>query len=292
MDVSIIVVNYNSLDYTKTCIKSIIQNTSGIEYEIILIDNASEEFPAEELLNELGNIIIIRNERNDGFGKANNQGMEIATGEYYLLLNNDTILLNDSISIAYNYAIARKRKYQVFGATLYNADGSEQNSYYLKKGVGPLSALLAGLVSENILLNRVINISKESKTEIGGLYGAYIFLHRKVFQQLGGFDEDFFMYCEDIEWFRNRINKQYKIDICKQAKIKHFGGMSGEKTLVVPNNVLSYYLYWYKLGYYSYFLYTISSILTCLFNLFLTPFLSSQERARHFRLIQIRILCI
>ncbi len=100
MQVSVIIVNFNTFTLTSECIRSLIRHTKGVEYEILLVDNASTERDAAEFLNEFPQVRLTRNPFNDGFAKGNNLGIAESKGEFVLLLNSDTILTEDSISLS------------------------------------------------------------------------------------------------------------------------------------------------------------------------------------------------
>lgn len=102
LDVSVIIINYNTLKMTDECICSVIEKTSGISYEIILVDNASTDGSKEFFSND-PRVTYIYNDENLGFGRANNRGIEIASGKYLLLLNSDTLLLNNAVRLFFNY---------------------------------------------------------------------------------------------------------------------------------------------------------------------------------------------
>src|SRR5689334_20904410 len=103
MDASVVIINYNTFDLTSNCIRSVIQYTTGGSYEIILVDNASTERDARDFLKEFPQLRLIKSEVNGGFAHGNNLGVEIAKGEYILLLNSDTVLREDSIFKCLNF---------------------------------------------------------------------------------------------------------------------------------------------------------------------------------------------
>lgn len=288
INVSVIIINFNTFDLTCQCIKSIINNTIRANYEIVLIDNNSDECDANLFIQRFPNIILIKNKENVGFGIANNQGMSIAKGRYFLLLNSDTYLLNNAIDYAVDFA-KRETEYMIFGAQILNTDLSIQISHYSSYNHNLFKAFRSGFINENPCLKRLFN-KPAQKGEIGGLYGSYIFLHREVFKTTGGFDPDFFMYCEDTEWFRNRIFNKYKIAICEQALIVHIGSQSDKDCRIVnKQNMLSYYLYWYKFGKLHFLIYFIGSYINTVISYFLLPFMGIHERKRHFMIIRHRI---
>lgn len=291
MDLSIIIINYNTLKITSECIESIILKTSFVKYEIILIDNNSSEANPLLFKEKFPNITLIRNKKNVGFGVANNQGMKLAKGVFFLLLNSDTILINNAIDIAYDHAI-KHPNYSIFGANILNEDLTPQRSYFSSNKINIKSALKQGFINSNPLLSKFLHFNNKAN-EVNGLYGSYIFLHRKVFEETGGFDPDFFMYCEDTEWFRNRIKNRFNISICKESKIVHYGSKSTkEVNMVNKQNVLSYFLYWYKLGRPHFYSYTFGVYINSFITIFLLPLMSKNERKRHSNLIKARLQII
>ena len=103
MDVSIIIVNYNTKDLIKNCIDSIYEQTKDIKFEIIVSDNGSVDGSIEMIKSEFPNVILIENNANLGFGTANNRGLKIAKGKYIFYLNSDTVLLNNAVKYFFDY---------------------------------------------------------------------------------------------------------------------------------------------------------------------------------------------
>ncbi len=122
MQVSIIIVNYNTKELIKNCINSIYENTKDIDFEIIVSDNGSTDGSVEMLKNDFPNVILIENNANLGFGKANNNGLKVAKGEYIFYLNSDTVLLNNAVKMFYDYweQNLQKDKIGALGANLLN----------------------------------------------------------------------------------------------------------------------------------------------------------------------------
>ena len=129
IDISIIIVNYNSTELLKNCLDSIEKFTSGINFEIIMIDNNSMTGDFDELLKYHDKITLIKNDVNRGFGAANNQGFEAAIGKYVLLLNNDTILSENSIKKVLDFAETLEGN-ETIGCKLLNEDKTIQKSVY------------------------------------------------------------------------------------------------------------------------------------------------------------------
>ena len=131
MDISVIIVSYNTKDLTRECINSIIKNTKGIDYEIIVVDNASKDASVEVLKKlkqgKTQKIKIIENKNNKGFGGANNQGIKRAGGKYILLLNSDTVIHDNIIGEMASWMNKRK-SIGIAGCSLKNKDGSMQGT--------------------------------------------------------------------------------------------------------------------------------------------------------------------
>lgn len=201
MNVSIIVVNWNSVDYLRECISSIREYTHGLSYEIIVVDNASPAGDAEILEREFSDIVLIKSEQNLGFAAANNLGFRHSTGEYILFLNPDTKLVSPAINIMLDRSQSLPDA-GVVGCKLLNRDLSIQTSSimlfptifnelfqleYLRLrwpefwGIGPL-------FSKNV---------QPAKVEV--ISGACMLIRRDVFEKVGMFGEDYFMYAEDVD---------------------------------------------------------------------------------------------
>ena len=128
IDVSIIIVNYNTPELTENCINSIISQTQGICYEIIVIDNASTD-NSNLILSSDRRINFIQSSKNGGFGYGNNLGMKIAKGNYFMLLNSDTLLQNNAVFEFYKFAATYGGKY-IYGCYLQDNLGNYANSFH------------------------------------------------------------------------------------------------------------------------------------------------------------------
>ena len=299
---SIIIVNYNTLELTKNCINSIIDNTS-IPYEIIIIDNNSHEKGVETLSQKSKNISIVHSKKNLGFGKANNIGMQMAKGKYFLLLNSDTIVLERALDKCLHFfEQLHDKEIGVLGCKLLNPDHSFQNSFWTTDNKSNLLDVWIKGLKKSFLINKVSNLFTSSHHKnnhaintpriIKGLYGAFILLKKEVFIETGGFDTDFFMYCEETEWFRNRIEGKFKTFYYPEAEVIHIGGGSSSITKGVSwammQHTLSYFLYWYKLSKIKFWLFTVSSSIGNLMNLPILMFSKYHYRNQfhvHFKLL-------
>lgn len=218
MNVSIIIVNYNTLRLTNECINSIVEKTKGIDYEIILVDNASNDGSKEFFEND-SRIKYIYSELNGGFGYGNNIGMNVAKGKYFFLLNSDTLLVNNAIKEFYDYAEAQNEKY-LYGCYLMHDDGSYCSSFFYFPAFNVKS-----------FLKRILGLKKEGiidyvEKNVEAISGADMFFHREIYDRTGGFDENIFLYGEEGEW-EYRIQKiDYSCKIIPQPQIIHLEGKS------------------------------------------------------------------
>jgi len=233
IDVSIIVVNYNNFSMLNNCLESIACYTTEIEYEIIIIDNNSTEGLIEEITDKFENISLIKNDKNKGFAAANNQGFKIAKGKYILLLNNDTILFENSIKKVFDFSESSDDPVFV-GCQLLNEDRTYQDTVVQFPTIW-------NSFTENLFIYKLFPkwgftnkyfqnyLSKDNSFEVDIVKGAFLFSKRTDMLALNGFDERFFFYSEETD-LCYRFKKEFngKVYFYPQTSIIHFGG---EKTI-------------------------------------------------------------
>ena len=229
LDVSIILVNYNTTKLLIQAIQSVYDKSSGFSFEIIVVDNNSIEDPRQPLLETFGNkVTLLRLSDNIGFGRANNEGIKIAKGRNIFLLNTDTYLINNAIYILMSY-IDSHPKDGSCGGTLLTADLQPTYSYHrVPYGIlsYELSVLTMGL-SRKMISKPFYNTSGKP-LNVGNVSGANMMIRHSVLDEVGAFDPIFFMYCEEAElsW---RIRKAgYKNVNVPQARIVHLEGKSSK----------------------------------------------------------------
>lgn len=218
MDVSVIIVNYNTFQVTRECIDSIVEKTHSISYEIILVDNASTD-GSKESFEQDSRITYIYSEHNGGFGYGNNLGMKVAKGKYFFLLNSDTLLVNNAIKEFYDYAEAQNEKY-LYGCYLMHDDGSYCSSFFYFPAFNIKS-----------FLKRIFGLKKEERLDyveknVEAISGADMFFHREIYEKTGGFDENIFLYGEEGEWQYRMSKAGYGCHIIPQPQIIHLEGKS------------------------------------------------------------------
>ena len=229
MDVSIIIVNYNTHQITSECIASVFEQTKELSFEIILIDNASTDGSKESFQNDK-RITYIYNEKNVGFGRANNQGMNLAHGEYLFLLNNDTLLKNNAIKILYDYAETHEKE-AFYGCWLENQEGKFIHSCSRLPSIRLLLAYTLRLYGHKLNKNIVTEVDEIRHTDtistpVGFVSGADLFLHRKVYDKTKGFDTGYFMYYEESDWQHRAHDLGINSFVINGPRIIHLEGAS------------------------------------------------------------------
>ncbi|MCU0406385.1 MAG: glycosyltransferase family 2 protein [Ignavibacteriaceae bacterium] len=230
IDVSIIIVNYNSTQLLKDCLDSIEKFTTGINFEIIVIDNNSMTGDFDELLKYHDKITLIKNDVNRGFGAANNQGVEVARGKNILLLNNDTLLIENSIKKVFDFAESLEGE-NIIGCKLLNEDKSTQKSVYdfpIFLNVFTSNFFLYLLFPKSKYFNKyhLMNKGISRITEVDVVTGAFIFMSRKSYEALGGFDERFFFYMDDTDLCYRHKQNNGKVIYFPETSIIHLKGKS------------------------------------------------------------------
>lgn len=229
MDVSVIIVNYNVKQLIVNCIDSIFKQTVGIDFEIIIVDNASTD-GSKELFEQRNEIVYIYNTVNQGFGKANNIGIQRAKGRNIFLLNPDTLLVSNAIKILSDFLDANQ-DIGACGGNLYNEYMQPVHSYRMR-----LPSILWELngLSYNLLdklcwgKNYQFNHTGKPK-EVAYITGADLMIRRSVLDHTGVFSSHFFMYYEETE-LSFRIKKcGYHIFSVPDAKILHLEEQSFSK---------------------------------------------------------------
>lgn len=227
LDVSVILVNYNTTNLLLQAIRSVHEKSEGFTYEIIVVDNNSADSPKQALVDAFGDkVIYIALPENIGFGRANNEGIKIAKGRNLFLLNTDTYLINNAISILNEY-IDSQPKVGSCGGNLYTKDLKHTYSFHsIPYGIRTFefSMITLGL-SRHLTRYRCYNVSNKP-ISVGNVSGANMMLRHDVIKEVGAFDPIFFMYCEETElsW---RIKKAgYKNMNVPEAKIVHLEGQS------------------------------------------------------------------
>lgn len=234
MDLSIIIVNYNTRNLTLNCIQSIKDSQLNYDYEILLVDNNSTDGSADAIKTSFSDVILIENMENVGFSKANNQAIKISAGRYVLLLNSDTIVNKNTLSDTILY-MEKNPMVGACGCEVLLPDGSldkachrgfptPQASFYYLTGISkcfPNNPSLNGYHLNYLDMKKV--------HEIDCLVGAFMMVRKEAIYQVGLLDEIFFMYGEDIDWCFRLKKAGWKIIYNPDVSIIHHKGASSKK---------------------------------------------------------------
>lgn len=226
MKLSIILVNYNTVNLTRQCLQSIYNYLNCMDYEVILVDNSSSDGSVECIKNEFPNVIIIANQTNLGFGKANNQAFKIAKGEYVFLLNTDTIIVDNSIQKLVLF-LDEHKEISIVGGQLLDLNRKPTHSYSMafpsiwweiRLLIYPILSLFKWYYN--------YKIQKKGYLEVAYITGADMMLRRENLEAIGYFDEDFFMYFEETDLSYRFAKNKYRSVYYPNAEIIHLEGAS------------------------------------------------------------------
>jgi hypothetical protein len=239
-EVSIIIVNWKSVDYVRKCLESIYKFTQGVSFEVIVIDSASYDGSGEMLAREFPAAVFIQSTENAGFAKANNLAAKRAKGRALLLLNPDTEFGENSLRILVQRLWTDSTTGAV-GCRLLNADGSLQTSC-VQAFPTVLNQVLDSEFFRRLFPRWSIwgtaPLHSELPLEAEALSGACILVKRAVFDQVGGFSEHYFMYGEDIDLCFKIRQAGYRIFHVPETNIVHFGGCSTRRSVSNFSNVM------------------------------------------------------
>lgn len=242
LDLSIIIVNWRSAEFTCQCVASIRQHISGLTYEIIVVDNGSFD-GCDRLLREHAPEVIYRqSNENLGFARANNLGFKIARGASLLFLNPDTVVIGSAIARLYD-ALKRLPGAGAVGGRLLNGDGTLQTSC-----IQAFPTIVNQMLASDLLVNTWPQAGMWGATplyrqnsepdEVEVISGACVMVCREVFEKIGGFSEDYFMYAEDLDLcykIRRAGRKNYYVP---EVTVIHFGGTSTKRAISDVSSVM------------------------------------------------------
>ena len=242
MDLSIIIPSYNTKNLLDRCLSSVYQSLKGskMSFEVIVVDNASIDGSRELLSKKYPRTLKILNKNNLGYGKANNQGILEAKGNYVLLLNSDIEVFDDAIGDLYDFASNNPKTF--VGGKLFNQDGSPQSScgptYTL-----PVIALMLFCKGDWLGMTRY---SPDQIRRVDWISGACLMGRKSAFIDVGLFDEHIFMYMEEIDLLYRAKEKRYAVKFFPGAHFIHTGAASSGNRKEPVANIYRGILYFYK----------------------------------------------
>ena len=231
LDATVIVVSFNTRELTLACLASVYRETRGLQFEVIVVDNASSDGSAEAIHDEFPVVRLHALDRNLGFGAANNLAASSARGEFIVLLNPDALVTNDAVGEIVRYARGRAAVGIVGGRTL-REDGSLNPSSCW--GAPSVWSVFCGafFLSSVFPRSRFFNPiglgrwKRDTEREVGVVSGCFLLLSRQLWRRLHGFDESFFMYGEDVDLSLRAAQLGPRPRITPSATVVHIGAAS------------------------------------------------------------------
>ena len=230
---SVIIVNWNVRDLLRECLRSLAAGREQLELEVIVVDSASADGSIAMLREEFPWVRLITCDENVGFPRGNNLGLAEARGDYLLLLNPDTVVVDDALTVLRDY-LATHPAVGAVGPQLLNPDGSVQSSRRrfptLATGFFE-STWLQGLVPGVLRRYYALDLPDDATAEVDWLTGACVMVPRAVYERVGGLDEGYFMYSEELDWCRRIVAAGWKVVYHPPARVIHHVGQSSDQAV-------------------------------------------------------------
>lgn len=234
VDVSVIIVNYNTRDVTSEAVASVLRHSGGLEIEVIVVDNDSSDGSVVALHTAFPQVTLVDTQHNGGYAWGNNVGLHRARGRYVLILNPDALLRKDTLETALAYMEAHP-EVGILGAEVFLEDGNRQLTVFRFPSLGTLFWHL--LIPNRIIRgSRLFGDQRYASRGYGRIMdvdvvaGCFMLLPRPVVDRVGLMDERFFMYSEETEWCWRVGQAGYKVRYNPDVKITHYGAVSTGQT--------------------------------------------------------------
>jgi GT2 family glycosyltransferase len=230
MDVSIIIVNWNTKDLLRDCLDSIIEQTKNVEYEIIVVDNGSADDSVVMVKKKFPFVNVIENNENLGFARANNIGIRASKGRYICLMNSDITILDDCLGKLVSF-MDSSPSIGMAGPKILNADLTLQHSCRHFPSIWNNLCQSLGLnhlfPKSAFFSDWIMNYWNHNSTRsVDALSGCFWMIRREALEEVGLLDEEFFIYGEDLDWCRRMHNTNWDIVFYPVAEAIHLGGAS------------------------------------------------------------------
>jgi GT2 family glycosyltransferase len=252
LDVSVIIVNWNTCDILRDCLASLYASTSNLTFEVIVVDNASSDGSVDMIKSEFSQVKLIVNAENRGFAAANNKAIAVAKGRYVLLLNSDTIVLDNAPGKVVDFADLHQEA-GITGCRVLNEDKTLQPTCFMFPSILNMILWITYLFklfprSRFFGRERMTWWSRDDVREVDVLTGCFMLVRREAIEQIGPMDERFFMYFEETDWCYRFRQAGWKVMFTPNAEIVHLGGASSKqvRTCMVNQWRKSMLLYYKK----------------------------------------------
>lgn len=226
-ELTIVIVNYNSKAFLEQCVRSIVARTQGISFEIVVVDNASRDRNFDLLKSQFPRTLVILNQENRGFAVACNQGIRAKPAPFYLLLNPDCVVGEEAITRTLGFLKSHKEA-GIVGCRVLNQDGSLQRA--CRRSIPTPSVALSHFLG----LDRLFARSSRRETyhltsrdsyqtyQVGAVSGSFLFLRQQLLDEIGGLDERYFLYGEDLDFCYRATLAGWKVYFFGGAEVTHY----------------------------------------------------------------------
>lgn len=242
LDLGIIIVNWNTKKFLKNCITSVYRNPPDFSYEVIVVDNASTDSSKKMVKEHFPGVKLIQNPSNLGFAAANNLGVECSQGRHILFLNSDTLVHLGTLTGAVKFMDSHPEA-GIMGCKTLNMDGTLQPTAYGFPSIVRMFSFVIGM-------NRILKLSRFkdlSKTRTSGyIQGSFLLVRKNVLEEVGKFDDKFFMYSEDIDLCHRVKLAGWKAYYYPEITITHFGGGSIKDSKQALESFIRSIIYLYR----------------------------------------------
>ena len=235
MDLSIIIVSYNTKDILYNCLQSIKNSKLQLNYEVIVVDNASLDGPLDMIERQFPDVVLIRNQSNNMYAKAANQAMKIAKGDYFFLLNSDTYIEPGNIEELYNFIDANQPEVACVGPRILNKDRSFQSEggphiteikWILSTAFGVIYWPIPDHIKRYLLPIGYNRFARGECRPVGFVGGCCMLISREAKNTVGMLDEDFYFYHEEIEWCFRAYKEGFSVWVYPDSTVIHLKGAS------------------------------------------------------------------
>ena len=253
LDVTVSIVNWNTADELRGCLKSVISQDSSVNFETIVVDNASSDASADMVISDFGDRVkLIRNSANVGFGAAHNQAIKLSRGRHVLLLNPDCRLLSGDVLGRMVRFMDESPDVGMLGPKMLNPDGTLQ--YSARRFPTMFAAvfrhtLLGRLFPDNRFVREYMMTDWDhaQTTDVDWLSGSALMVRRETFKDIGLLDERFFMYCEDVDWCKRAHESGWRVVYFPLVSVSHRIGSASDQNPIEMikqhhNSMMKYFL--------------------------------------------------
>lgn len=232
MDLSIIIVSWNTREILRGCLQSVFDGLGSLKTEVFVVDNASSDGSADMVAQDFPQARLIANYDNRGFAAANNQAIRKASGKYVLLLNPDTVVKGDVLTKSFEY-MERDRQVGILACRVLNGDGSLQLTCGRYPSLFNLFLLSSGLFRLRwprfCGRYQMLDWNRDCERNVETVTGCYMFVRRTALDDVGLLDESFFCYGEETDWCKRFTNAGWIMRFAPVGEIVHFGSLSSRQ---------------------------------------------------------------